>query len=72
MTQRYEYKVVRVFGKRPETLEADLNKLGADGWLVVYAGEFHIILGRGFEPAPSQEVSQVPQLSRKRGKNESP
>ena len=72
LPQKFEYKVIRVLGKRPESLEAELNKVGADGWMVVYGGETIIILGRGFEPAPSQEVSQVPQLSRKRGKNESP
>jgi len=54
LPHRFEYKVVRVLGKRPESLEADLNRLGADGWMVVYAGEFHIILGRGFEAASQQ------------------
>ena len=46
MPQKYEYKVLRVLGKRPESLEADLNKLGPDGWAVAYAGETIIILAR--------------------------
>jgi hypothetical protein len=44
--QTFQYKVLRVLGKRPESLEADLNKLGADGWAVVYGGEAIIILAR--------------------------
>jgi hypothetical protein len=46
LPQHFEYKVLRVLGKRPESLEAELNKLGADGWMVVYAAETIIILGR--------------------------
>jgi hypothetical protein len=46
LPQKYEYKVLRVLGKRPESLEAELNKVGADGWAVVYGGETIIILAR--------------------------
>lgn len=46
MPQKYEYKVLRVLGKRAESLEADLNKLGADAWMVIHAGEAIIILAR--------------------------
>jgi len=54
LTQRFQYKVLRVLGKRPESLEAELNKLGLDGWMVVYGGETIIILRRGFEAASQQ------------------
>jgi len=46
LAQKFEYRVLRVLGKRPESLEADLNKHGADGWAVVYGGETIIILAR--------------------------
>jgi hypothetical protein len=46
LAQKFEYRVLRVLGKRPESLEADLNKLGADGWMVAYGGETIIILAR--------------------------
>jgi hypothetical protein len=46
LPQKYEYKVLRVLGKRPESLETELNKHGPDGWTVVYAGETIIILAR--------------------------
>lgn len=46
MAEKFEYRVLRVLGKRPESLEAELNKLGPDGWTVAYAGETIIILAR--------------------------
>jgi len=46
LPQHFEYKVLRLLGKRPESLEAELNKHGADGWMVAYAGETIIILAR--------------------------
>ena len=58
LPQKYEYKVLRVLGKRPESLEADLNKFGADGWMVLYAGEALIILGRGLESSTSRPPMQ--------------
>jgi len=43
--QTYTYRVLRGGGK-PESVEAQLNKLGADGWMIIHADESLIILGK--------------------------
>ena len=52
--QTYTYRVLRGGGK-PESVEAQLNKLGADGWMIIHADEALIILGKStVSPSPQE------------------
>jgi len=46
---KYNYKVLRILGVRPEQLEPKLNELGAEGWQFLYANEMLLILGKAAE-----------------------
>jgi hypothetical protein len=43
---KFQFKVIRILGVRPEQLEPKLNEFGADGWRFLYANEMLLILGK--------------------------
>lgn len=52
---KFNYKVLRIIGIRPETLEPRLNQLGAEGYEFKFANEVLLILSKPYT-SPAKEL----------------
>ena len=61
---RFEYKVLRIAGVRPETFEPKLNVLGAEGYEFKFANEWIMVLSRPVSEPSSKPKSKPEQALR--------
>jgi hypothetical protein len=60
---KFQYKVIRILGVRPEMLEPKLNELGEQGFEFKFANDMLLILSKpvtGIDPSKPEKMKALP------------